>query len=236
MTCDVLFFEADTVESGYVYEIKSALDGLNRVYNQYSSDFSTVAWYNIIPEIGDCMSVAYSQIAISYNIDLNSGEQLNVIGRVIGINRSIIGNIELTVFECDDDSVECGNDDAQCSVQFISDNSELDDEYFKPLLKAKVAKNTSTATIDSIIIATKAILSSDTEVRLRDSEDMTFTIEVYDGIEPIARSLLSKGIIPTPQGVRLRGFLDGIGIVECGDDALECGNESAECIGLIEVN
>ena len=231
-----LYFEEDAVDTGYVDEIVSPLDGLNRVYNQYASDYSTVQWYNIIPGIGNEISSAYSAVSTSYDIDSNIGEQLNVIGRVVGVNRSVIGTTEFEVFECDDDSVECGNDTAQCSVRFTSDDEDLEDQYFRPLLKAKVAKNTSNATIDSIIIATKAVLSSDQVVRLVDSEDMTFSIETYDEISPIDTSLLSKGIIPTPQGVRLRGFLDGYGIVECGDDTLECGNESAECNGLIEVN
>lgn len=214
------------------------LQGLSfsRVYNQYRSDHDTVAWYNITPTLGSEILTAFNDITNSYSIDDNEGEQLNVIGRVIDIDRSVIGSVELTVFECDDDSVECDNDDAQCSVIFVSEDSTLSDEYFRPLLKAKVAKNTSNATIDSIILATKIILSSDQEVRLRDSEDMTFTIEIYDGLAPIDRDLLSKGIIPTPQGVRLRGVLDGIGIAECGDDEMECGNLNAECIGLIEVN
>lgn len=237
MTCDILFFESGAVNDGYVYEVNSLVGNLNRVYNQYASDYSTVEWYNITPSIGSCISVAYQQIASSYNIDLNEGAQLDVIGRVIDLNRSIVGSVELTVYECGDDiNAECGNGDAQCSVQFISDDSDLSDEYFKPLLKAKVARNTSTCTIDSIILATKEILSSDKEVRLRDSEDMTFTIEVYGGIDPIDLILLSKGIIPTPQGVRLRGFLDGIGIVESGDTSMQCGDESTECIGLTEVN
>jgi hypothetical protein len=226
------YFEFSTVDSNYVEPYYRA----SRVYNQYRSDEDTIKWYNITPTLGSEIGNAYDAISGSYSIDGNIGEQLNVIGRVIDINRSVIGSVELTVFECDDDSVECDNDEAQCSVQFISDDGALDDQYFRPLLKAKVAKNTSNATIDSIILATKIILSSDQEVRLRDSEDMTFTIEIYDGIAPIERDLLSKGIIPTPQGVRLRGVLDGIGIAECGDDEMECGNLNAECIGLIEVN
>ena len=236
MIDDSLYFVDSAVNDGYVFQVSSVLTGINRIYNQYASDYSTVQWYDIVPSIGDVISIAYSNIASSYDIDSNSGEQLNVVGRLIGTDRSIIGNTEFTVFECDDDSVECGNDFAQCSARFISDDADLDDSYFKPLLKAKVAKNTSDATIDSIILATKSILSSDLVVRLRDNEDMTFSVEAYNEISPIELSLLSKNIIPTPQGVRLRGFLYGFGIVESGDDSLECGNESAECIGLIEVN
>ena len=208
----------------------------SRVYNQYRDKENAVKWYNITPTLGQNFITAYGDIKTSYDIDTNFGEQLNIIGRVIDIDRGIIGTVNFPVFECGDETVEAGNTEAQCSFRFLSDSSDLEDQYFRPLLKAKVAKNTSNATIDSIISATKIILSSNQNVKLRDSEDMTVTIEIYDGLSDIDRVLLTKDIIPRPQGVKLRGVLDGIGITELGNESLMSGDTSSECVGLIEVN
>ena len=81
-----------------------------------------------------------------------------------------------------------------------------DDEIFRLLLKSKVAKNNSDATIDSIIGAMSFIIDDNT-ITVTDFEDMSFGVEFLDSLTPQQINLLLNfDIIPKPQGVRFRGY------------------------------
>lgn len=60
---------------------------VDRIYAQYRDKPKAVAWYNIVPQLAGEISDAYESVRISYNIDLNVSEQLNVIGRIVGIDK-----------------------------------------------------------------------------------------------------------------------------------------------------
>ena len=208
----------------------------DRVYAQYRNAPKAVAWYSIIPQITAELGLGLDQIRNSYDIDANVGEQLDVIGRIIVLTREIILNTELPVYQCDNEDAECGDDEIQCSQPFVADDQELSDIYFRSLIKAKVQKNNSDATIEGVLDAVSLILPTSGTLRLIDPETMAFTIEFYGLINDVERALLLSGlIVPKPQGVRFGGFLEGYNIVECDDDSMQCGDEEAQCVGLIGV-
>ena len=101
-----------------------------------------------------------------------------------------------------------------------------------PLLKSKVAKNTSEATIDDIIEAVKIIATSADVVTLQDSEDMTFSLEIFGNLSAIEREiLLQDGVVPKPQGVRYLGFVETTDLVEFGNQDFEMGDELSQMAG-----
>lgn len=209
-----------------------------RVYGQYRNKPKAAAWYGITPEISNSLHTAFESIRRMYNIDMNSGEQLNIIGRVIVESRDFIASTELTVFQCNTDGDnESGDENVQFSATSILDDSELSDEYYRLLLKSKIIRNNSQTTIDDILDAV-TFIAPDIEIfRVNDGEDMSFTIEFYGVANPVVRQLLIGGrIVPKPQGVRFGGFLEGINIVEFGDDTAECNTDGEfECVGIIGV-
>lgn len=232
----------------------------DRIYAQYRSKPKAVAWYQIIPTIGEQFCEVYNDIARSYDIDTNEGAQLDVIGRVIGINRDIIVDQPMTVCEFGADlsvapgytqygNAQYGNAQYQQGVTLIPDcefgdldsnfsplstsgSDELNDEYYRKVLKSKVFKNTTTATIDEIIEAVYILAPNAENVRLLDPEDMSFSLEVFGNLSGIERNiLLQEGIIPKPQGVMYNGFVEVIDLTEFGDSDLEFGDIDAEFAG-----
>lgn len=232
----------------------------DRIYAQYRDKPKAVAWYGIVPDIGNEICSAYQSITNSYDIDSNVGAQLDVIGRVIGTNRSIIIDVPLDVCEFGAEEqlasgyvgyggtqyglgqyanaitltpdCEMGDPAAQMSQTSIGQDKELQDLYFRPLLKSKVAKNTSDATIDDIIEAVKIIATSAENVTLQDSEDMTFSLEIFGDLSAIERDiLLQDGVVPKPQGVRYLGFVETTNLVEFGNQDFEMGDELSQMAG-----
>lgn len=209
----------------------------NRIYNQYRNKEKFESWSEIPRSFSDEIIDACYDIKCSYDIDSNSGAQLDVIGNVIVEDRTYVESLEFTVYECNTDGdFECGDDSVQCSTVYATDDSELSDDYFKVLLKSKIQKNNGDATIDDILTAMETIAPDSPPLRLTDGEDMSYSIEFYGSIDEVIRDLLIYGdILPRPQGVKFNGFLEGTDMVECNADGdFECGDTSAECVGFIE--
>jgi hypothetical protein len=210
----------------------------DRIYAQYRDKPKAVAWYAITRTLAAKICDAAQKVRKSYDIDSAVGEQLNTIGRIVVVGRDFKINTELFpgFFDLTDGS-ECGDDDgAQFSALTIEDDSQLSDDLYRLVIKAKIVKNNSDATIEGILAGMNFLLPNAEVLRVVDGEDMTFSIEFYGQISNIERyALLNAGLIPKPQGVRFNGFLEGFGYVEAGDDELQFGDESAECVGFIGV-
>lgn len=210
----------------------------DRVYGQYRNKPNAAAWYDITPSISNGLHKAFEDIRRMYNIDINEGEQLDIIGRVIVEDRSFIANVELPISQCNvQGDYECGDEESQSSAVSILDDGRLSDEYFRLLIKSKIIRNNSDTTIDDVLEAVTFIAPDIEILRVTDSEDMSFSIEFYGLADPIVRQLLISGrIVPKPQGVRFNGFLEGFDVVETGDMDAECNADGDnECLGFIGV-
>ncbi len=83
---------------------------------------------------------------------------------------------------------------------------DADDEVYKILLRAKIAKNNSDATLDSIVTAVRFITGVQS-VSVNDGEDMTFTVEFTEPLNEQQRNILNEyDLVPRPQGVKFLGF------------------------------
>lgn len=207
----------------------------DRIYNQYRTKPKALSWYQITEELACQIADAYEEVRLSYDIDNATTYELDVLGTIVVIDREFIANVPLPTYQCNiDGDNESGDDEIQCSALSIADDQELSNDYYRPLIRAKIEKNNSDATIDGILRAINTIAPDIDVLRVIDNEDMSFSIEFYGLADPIIRDLLVAGdIIPKPQGVRFNGFLEGFDITECGEDEKMCGDESAECVGFI---
>ena len=209
-----------------------------RIYNQYRRKPKAVDWLNLSWTVGEQICDASNAVKNSYDIDSNEGEQLDVIGRIVVADREYADKITLEVYQLNTDGdYQCGDESVQCSETSVASDSKLSDEYYRLLLKAKIAKNNSDATSDSILAALKTIAPEADFQRVVNGQNMTMSVEFYGEITPIQRQLLVAGeLVPVPQGVLLSGILEGIGIVQCNDQGdFQCGDESAQCVGFIGV-
>lgn len=210
----------------------------DRVYAQYQSKGRAKAWYEVTPSVAQAIYDAAKKVKSSYDIDSNEGEQLDVIGRIVVMDRSVIADITLPIYESNSEELfECDDSEVQCSMPTVGADIDLSDEYFRTMLKSKIFKNNSNSTIEDILTAFDRVFSSDGILRLIDNNDMSYSIEFYGELSPIERILLlTKDLMPRPQGVRFSGFLHGLNYVECNSNGdYECGNSITECVGFLGV-
>lgn len=221
-------FDGDNHMINHVSQIES------RVYGQYRNSPKLIEWLKINGVIANEIDAAADAIRLSYDIDGNSGAQLDIIGRVVGVDRGVIGTVDLPTYEFGDTSAEFGSDEIQFAPLDVASDDELSDEYYRVLLRAKIIQNTSDVTIDSIILGIEAILPNSSPIVLLDGEDMSFGIDILGAITDVERQILStKDIIPKPQGVQFSGFTELTNLSEFGDLTQEFGSETAQFAGAI---
>ena len=210
----------------------------NKLYAQYRGKPKITAWSDIPKELAQDIIEASDDVANSYSIDKNAGVQLDIIGEIVDQDRTATDSISLPVFEMNGDGdVEFGDTEAQMSPRSVADDSELSDDYYRYIIRSKIAKNNGKAEIDGILTTVNDAIPGLNATRLTDGEDMSFSIEFYGNIDEIARYLLtSTDIVPGPQGVKFNGFLEGANMPEMNDGGdFEFGDESAEMVGFIGV-
>lgn len=225
------YFEAGYVEPGYVEDSSVSL---NRIYAQYRNKPKAVAWYEIAIEMGAQIDTAAEAVRNSYNIDTATGDALDTIGRIVVAPRSYIGTLPMNPgqFALLDGS-EFGDEEAVFSALTIDQDAQLSDELYRLVIKAKIVKNNSQATIDDILASMNFLLPNAIALRIVDNEDMSFSIEFYGGITPLERfALLNDLLVPKPQGVRFSGFMEGIDMVEFGNTEDQFGDSYAQFVGF----
>lgn len=209
----------------------------DRIYAQYRTKPNAVAWYKIIPDIAEEFVPGLEQVRNLYDIDGNVGAQLDIIGRVIVQDRAFTGQISLdpALFDLTDGG-EFGDTEAIFANPTVDQDSQMSDELYRIAIRAKIIKNNSDATIDSILDGMNFLLPNAEMLRVTDGEDMSFSIEFYGQITNLQRwALLNGSFVPRPQGVNFNGFLEGYQLPEFGDTDLEFGDTDAEFVGFIGV-
>lgn len=177
----------------------------DRIPAQYRNAPKAVQWLNITATMTDSLFTAFRDIANSYDIDNNEGEQLNVIGRIVGITRAILQDIQLVVTEftstSDTSKSEFGDTTTQFSTTVIQQDGIASDEYYRKMLKSKIQKNNGDATYDDIIRAVLE-LEPTNQVKVIDYLDMSFQLQFRDPPDQSTLDLINNAdIVPRPAGV-----------------------------------
>lgn len=209
----------------------------DRIYAQYRNKTKTVDWINIATEMGGSLVDAAEAVRHSYAIDDVGGELLNVIGRIVVIDRNYFGVVQLNpgLFALLDGD-EFGDEEAAFSELTTDIDSEMSDALYRLAIKSKIIKNNSDASIEAILEGMNFLLPNANILRVTDGEDMTFSIEFYGVITDLERwALLNANLVAKPQAVRFNGFLEGHDYVQFGDSHTQFGDTLAQFTGLIEV-
>lgn len=181
----------------------------NRIYAQYADKPKAVEWYNITPTVSDEIFNVYEQVRNSYDIDNVFGEQLNVIGRIVVVDRGFESFIVV------DNVTQFGGDDSQFGgalSQFETISGAVSDEtsdfIFRMLIKSKIAKNNGDATLDNIVESLSYITNVNL-ITVVDNEDMTFSVAFGEELSELERFVFNTfDIVPRPQGVDFLGYIE----------------------------
>ena len=209
----------------------------DRIYAQYRTKPKAVAWYQITRKLAAELEDPATAVRVMYDIDTAVGEQLNIIGRIVVVDRTFTGEVALHPgLFAEPDGAEFGDEEAVFAAPYVDQDGQMSDDLYRLVIKSKIIKNNSDATIDSILYGMNFLLPHAEVLRVTDGEDMSFSVEFYGQITNLERwALLNVKLVPKPQGVRFNGFLEGFDYVQFGDDTEEFGDTSAEFVGLTGV-
>ncbi|MGL5728716.1 MAG: DUF2612 domain-containing protein [Plesiomonas sp.] len=210
----------------------------NRIYAQYRDSPKAVEWYNITPAMVGKLTPAAQIVRRMWDIDAMFGEQLNIIGRMVVQPREFTGQVELFpgLFDLSDGCEFGDSDNAIFASLTVDQDANMSDELYRLAIKAKIIKNNSDATIESILDGMNLLLPNAEVLRVTDGDDMSFSIEFYGNITELERwALRNASFVPKPQGVRFNGFLEGVGLAEFGDVDSEFGDDGTEFVGFTGV-
>jgi len=151
-----------------------------------------------------------------FDLDIATGDRLDITGRIVGISRSIPYSIPKIAFGFDENPNSRGFDDlfsplddrAPFQDLFESESTELvlDDNAYRQFIRAKIAKNTFGPYLsgnDFLSIQDAVINIFGGLAYVTDNYDMTLTLHVSAVFNSTTlEALLRLSLIPKPQGVR----------------------------------
>ncbi len=209
----------------------------DRIYAQYRTKPKAVAWYNITRSLAHQLGDVAQAVRVMYEIDTAVGAQLDILGRIVVIPRNFIQPVAIipTQFASAANSPgEFGDETAMFSPLSSDADGKMSDELYRLVIKSKIIKNNSDATIESILFGMNFLLPNAEVLRVTDAEDMSFTVEFYGNISELERyALLNAQLVPKPQGVHFGGFLEAVDYVQFGDTSEQFGDTYAEFVGTI---
>jgi len=191
----------------------------NRIYAQYADKPKAVAWYNITPAMAQPLFDTFDAVRMSYDIDTAVGAQLDVIGRIVVIDRGFESFVVFepdTYFGGEGDACQFGGADSQFESVGSVLSQEVSDAIFRVLIRAKIAKNNNDATLDGIASALSFITES-SPIRVVDNENMTMSVSFGSELTDIERFVFNTfDVVPRPQGVRFLGYVEETAITQFG--------------------
>lgn len=191
----------------------------NRIYAQYADKPKAVAWYNITPNMAQPLFDTFDAVRMSYDIDTAVGAQLDVIGRIVVIDRGFESFVVFdpdTYFGGSGDACQFGGIDSQFESTGSVLSQEVSDAIFRVLIRAKIAKNNNDATLDGIASALSFITES-SPIRVVDNENMTMSVSFGSELTDIERFVFNTfDVVPRPQGVRFLGYVEETAITQFG--------------------
>lgn len=165
---------------------KPILYYLNLITSSYRSKPKFISWLTVFLEKVHDITSVLDVIDLLFDIDYATGNQLDILGRIIGQDR-------IVNFQPSDGS-----------------SSILDDATYRTLLKAKIIKNQWKGDIVSLGPLWK-ILFPDGEIIIVDNQDMTMSAIIAGNFSLIERDLVRHGyIVPKPQSVGLKIYFGSV--------------------------
>lgn len=193
---------------------------------QFSKNFQFLTIY---PRVAGDLYQAAQDIKNILNID--ESKDLDLIGRVLGVRR-FFEDKPLKGRSLGNKSCVMGNKYAMCSPVSWSDSKDLSDQVYRMVLKSKVIKNTSRATIMDIERGVASFVKS-SNVHVIDEQDMSFRIAFIGELTEVEKYVIDNyDIIPRPQGVKFSGYTQTALQPMLGKSFMVCGNKKAQCMSI----
>ena len=157
----------------------SVTDYLNLLTSQYRNSANLNAWLEDNLNYLDSITTLLDLFTWYFDLDSAEGDQLDIIGSIVGVDRTLTFQPSGGV------------------------SSILDDDNYRILIKAKIIKNHWNGQISSLVEAW-AILFPDGQILVTDNQDMSMDVLIVGNFSTLTTELITNGyIVPKPEGVKI---------------------------------
>lgn len=157
----------------------SVTDYLNLLTSQYRNSANLNAWLEDNLNYLDSITTLLDLFTWYFDLDSAEGDQLDIIGSIVGVDRTLTFQPSGGV------------------------SSILDDENYRILIKAKIVKNHWNGTIGSLVEAW-SLLFPDGQIIVTDNQDMSMDVLIVGDFSTLTSELITNGyIVPKPEGVKI---------------------------------
>jgi len=192
----------------------------NRSYAQYADKPKITQWLDIVPTMSLQLVDTVQLVRTSYDIDTATTHELDIIGRIVAQSRDFESYISADSLYLGSSNANLGGMNAQLKPATSRISQSVSNDIYRTLIKAKIAKNNSDGTIESVLASINFITG--VEILSVTEGDMSFGINFADGIGELARFLLTTfDVIPKNQGVRFLGFTEEPFVTRLGRNQLK---------------
>lgn len=161
---------------------------LNLITSEYRLKPNFISWLSSSLQLLDDATSTIEEIFNAFNIDNAIGNQLDLIGQIIGQERKV-------GFQPTDGS-----------------SPVLDDTNYRTLLKAKIVQNHWRGQIKELVDMW-SILFPEGTITIQDTQDMAFNVIITGNLSLLTRDLVLNGyIIPKPEGVNANYYFGDVPI------------------------
>jgi hypothetical protein len=186
----------------------------DRILPEYKDSSDMLRWIQAMVDQADKLEIVYQDIfnARDYTLSTTVGENLDIIGRIVGQSRSVAtaGN-KFFGFDGFSQSGEYGDlydsgvgERYRLLTEDTGDNRLLPDAEYRRFIETKINRNHSTPTLEVVINIIKSYFS-DTDVIIEDANEvgtMQASIHIRRGLSEGEKALLLQAeAIPRPSGV-----------------------------------
>lgn len=169
-------------------------------------NFTAMVSFGVAVQV-QVQSLMSSMSNLLFDLDVAVGDQLDIIGKWVGVSRVISIPISGVYFSWDG-AVDLGWDFGvwQPNLQ-PSSTVVLPDDVYRTLIKAKIAANHWDGTIEGAY-AVWEILFPALIILIQDNQDMSYDLIFFGGpIDSLTVALITGGYIPLkPEGVRVNSY------------------------------
>lgn len=146
-----------------------------------------------------------------FDVDTAEGDQLDIIGKWVGVSRNVAIPIPDVYFSWDADYTLGWEYGTWQPNQAATDITVLPDDAYRTLIKAKIAANRWDGTTDGAYAIWESLFSQFT-ILIQDFQNMSYDLGVVGGIvDSLTLALITGGYIPLkPEGVRINQYFVSI--------------------------
>jgi hypothetical protein len=155
---------------------------LNNITSEHRDKPKFISWLSTHLDIIDGAYLVAKSLDINFDLDYAIGKQLDILGQIIGRKR-VLPFQPMNGFD-----------------------PVLPDEYYRLVLKTKIAMNNWDGTVPQMYEIWDNIFGNDgdLDLQLHDNQDMSFDAYITGYVDLIQQELIQHGyIIPKPEGVRI---------------------------------